>query len=93
MATVYHNHITKARSTADNLLDYHDADPGSIPVGDLFFFFMPPTSMKLRRHIGLGLSRRPCVRECAPAWVTLCIRSRTVRDRILKFDMWNMYER
>ena len=22
--------------------------------------------------------------------VTLCIRSRTVRDRILKFDIWNM---
>ena len=23
------------------------------------------------------------------AWVTLCIRSRMVRDRILKFGMWN----
>ena len=46
---------------------------------------MPPTSKKLRRHIGLGLSVR--------AWVTLYMRSRTVRDRILKFDMWNKYEK
>ena len=51
--------------------------------------FMPPTSKKLRRHIGLGLSVRPYVRQCVRPWVTLCIRSRTVRDRILKFDMWN----
>ena len=26
---------------------------------------------------------------CVHPWVTLCIQSRMVRDRILKFDMWN----
>ena len=26
---------------------------------------------------------------CVHLWVTLCIQSRMVRDRILKFDMWN----
>ena len=50
------------------------------------FIFMPPTSKKLRGHIGLGLS--------VHAWcVTLCIRSRAVRNRILKFDMGNKYEK
>ena len=34
-----------------------------------------------RNHIGLGLSMR--------AWVTLCIRSRTVRDRICGISMKN----
>ena len=29
------------------------------------------------------------VSSCIRASVTLCIRSRMVRDRILKFDMWN----
>ena len=29
------------------------------------------------------------LRACVCPSVTLCIRSRTVRDRILKFDMWN----
>ena len=49
---------------------------------------VPPTSKKLRRHIGLGLSVRAHVRP----WVTFCLRSGTVRDRILKFDMRNKYE-
>ena len=26
-------------------------------------------------------------------WITLCIWSRTVRDRILKFDIWNKFEK
>ena len=43
--------------------------------------FMPPTSKKLRRHIGLGLSVR-----------YVCTRSRTVRERILNFGMWDEYE-
>ena len=47
---------------------------------------MPPTSKKLRVHIGLGLSVCPwCLR--------LCIQSITVRNRILKFDILNMYEK
>ena len=33
------------------------------------------------------------VRPCVRVGVTLCIGSRTVRDRILKFDMWNKYEK
>ena len=49
---------------------------------------MPPTSKKLRGHIGLG----PSV-ACGPWVFTLCIRARMVRDRILKFDIWNMYEK
>ena len=45
---------------------------------------MPPTWKKLRGHIGLGLSVLACVVG------KLCIRSRTVRDRILKFVMCNI---
>ena len=48
-------------------------------------FILPPTSKKLRRHIGLGLSVRPSIRYA-------CTRSRTVRDRILKFGMCDEYE-
>ena len=40
---------------------------------------MPPASKKLKGHIGLGLSVRPCIIVS----VTLCKRSRTVRDRFL----------
>ena len=43
---------------------------------------MPPTLKTLKGNIGLRLSMRVSVR--------LCKRSRTVRDRILKFDMWNV---
>ena len=46
---------------------------------------MPPTSKKLRRHIGLGLFVRPSVRYT-------CTRSRTARASILKFGMWVEYE-
>ena len=42
---------------------------------------MLQTSKKLRGHIGLGLSVRVSV--------TLCIRSKTVKDRILKFNVRN----
>ena len=62
---------------------------------------MPPTSKKLMGHIGLGLCVHACVCPsvmlCMPAGVcpsvTLCIWSRTDRDRILKFEMWNKYEK
>ena len=50
---------------------------------------MPPTSKKLRRHIGLGLSICPSV---CPSVRYTCTRSRTARDRILKFGMWVEYE-
>ena len=50
---------------------------------------IPPTSKKLRRHIGLGLSVCLSVR---PSVSYACIRSNTVRDRILKFGMWDEYE-
>ena len=43
----------------------------------------------LRRHIGLGLFIRPSV--CASVRYAFT-RSRTVRDRVLKFDMWDEYE-
>ena len=46
---------------------------------------MPPTSMKLRKHINLGLSICPSIRYT-------CTRSRTVRDRTLKFGMWVEYD-
>ena len=51
---------------------------------------MPPTSKKLRGNIGLGLSVDLSVCMCVSY---ACIPSRTVRDRILKFDMWNKYEK
>ena len=51
--------------------------------------FMPPTSKKLRRHIGLGLSVRLSVH---PSVCYTCTRSRTVRDRILKLGMQDEYE-
>ena len=38
-------------------------------------------TLKIRGHIGLGLSVRYA-----------CTRSRTVRDRILKFCVWDEYE-
>ena len=46
--------------------------------------FMPPTSKKLR---GEGAYWFGPVHACVRALVTLCMRSRTVRDRISKFDM------
>ena len=38
---------------------------------------MPPTSKKLREHIGFGLSVRACVRS-----------SKTVHARVLKLHVW-----
>ena len=38
-------------------------------------------------------SVRPCVHACVRPCITLCMLSRTIRDRILKFDMWNKYEK
>ena len=51
---------------------------------------MPPASKKLSRHIGLDLSVRPSI---CPSDRYACTRSRTVRDRILKFGMWDEYEK
>ena len=48
-----------------------------------FFNFYAPNFEEVEEAYWFG----PCVH----AWVTLCIRSRTVRDRILKFDMCNKY--
>ena len=42
---------------------------------------MPPTSKKLREHIGFGLSVRACVSECVRA-------SKAVHARVLKFHIW-----
>ena len=42
---------------------------------------MPPTSKKLREHIGFGLCVRACVRPCLRS-------SKTVHARILKFHIW-----
>ena len=55
-----------------------------MPVYHASIIFMPKTSKKFGRHIGLGLSVRPSVR---PSVCYTCTRSRTVRDRILKFGM------
>ena len=65
--------------------------PVSMPV------FMPPTSKKLRGHIGLGLSVRLSV--CLS--VRLSVRntfwklrnSRTPYARILKFYIWHIHEK
>ena len=54
-------------------------------IGAMTLIFMPPTSKKMRRHIGLGLSDRPSVHYA-------CTWSKTVRDRTLKFGMWDEYE-
>ena len=49
---------------------------------------MPPTSKKLRGHVGLGLSVQSSgVQSVCDAGVTLSTRSGTVRARILKFGM------
>ena len=65
-------------------------------VGFSEIIFMPPTSEKLRGHIGLGLSVRPSVRPS----VRLSVRntwqlrnSRTAYARILKFYMWHVHEK
>ena len=52
-------------------------------------FFMPQTSKKLRGHIGLGL----CVHLCVCLSILFCIWSRKIRDRILKFDIWDVLEK
>ena len=51
------------------------------------FFFMPPTSEKLRGHIGLGLS----VRLSITLWQLR--NSRTPYARILKLYMWHVHEK
>ena len=50
---------------------------------------MHPTSKKLRGHIGLGMSVCACMRVS----ITLCIRSRLVRVRVLKFNMLNEHKK
>ena len=49
------------------------------------FVFMPPTSKKLRGHIGLGLSVRDTFWQLR--------NSRTPYARILKFYMWHVHEK
>ena len=44
---------------------------------DVLNFIMPPTSKKLREHIGFGLCVRPCI--CS---------TKTVHARVLKFHIW-----
>ena len=44
-------------------------------------FIMPPTSKKLREHIGFGLSVRPSVHASIRS-------SKTVHARVLKFHLW-----
>ena len=55
------------------------------------FFFMPPTSEKLRGHIGLGLSIRLSVRLSVTRWQLR--NSRTAYARILKLYMWHVHEK
>ena len=57
--------------------------------------FMPPTSGKLRGHIGLGLSVRQSACQSVRLSVTLWqLRySRTTYARILKLYIWNVHER
>ena len=62
---------------------------------------MPPTSEKLRGHIGLGLSVRPSV--CLSVYLSVCLsvrlsvtrwqleNSRTANARILKLYMWHVH--
>ena len=61
--------------------------------------FMPPTSEKLRGHIGLGLSVRPSVRLSIRPSVRLSVtcwqlrNSRTAYAGILKLYMWHVHEK
>ena len=69
--------------------------------------FMPPTSEKLRGHIGLGLSVRPFVRSSVCPSVRLSVgpsvrlsvarwqlrNSRTPSAGILKLYMWHVHEK
>ena len=66
---------------------------------DLFgpdMIFMPPTSEKLRGHIGLGLSVRPSVISptvCLSVTLWQLRNSRTPYARILKLHMWHVHEK
>ena len=61
------------------------------------FVFMPPTSKKLRGHIGLGLSVRlsvcPSVRLSVRNTFWKLRNSRTPYARILKFYVWHIHEK
>ena len=63
--------------------------------GHARLIFMPPTSKKLRAHIGLGLSVRqsicPSVRLSVSLWQLR--NSRTAYARILKLYMWHVHEK
>ena len=50
---------------------------------------MTQTSKKLRGHIGLGLS----VCDWVGLSVTLAYGQERLKDRILKFNMWNKHEK
>ena len=51
--------------------------------------FMPPTSKTLRGHIGGACPWS----VCAGVRPLRLHRSRTVKDRILKFNIWNKHEK
>ena len=48
-------------------------------------YYYAPNFKEVEGHISLGLFMGLCM-------CYACIRSRTVRDRILKFDLWNNHE-
>ena len=59
------------------------------PINNAVKYFYAPNFKEVEEVYWLmGL---PSV--CVHPWVTRCIRSRTVRDRILKFEMWNKCEK
>ena len=59
----------------------------------LLLIFMPPTSEKLKRHIGVGLSVRPFVRLSVRNTFWQLRNSRTAYARVLKLYMWHVYEK
>ena len=56
------------------------------------FFLYAPNFEEVEEAYWFG-PVRPSMRACVRAWVTLCMQSKRVRSRILKFDMWNKYEK
>ena len=68
-------------------------------MAQLYHVVMPPTSKKLRGHIGLGLSVRPSVRLSVSPSVRLSVslwqlrNSRTSYARILKLYIWHVHEK
>ena len=53
----------------------------------IHMFHYVPNFEEVEGQIGLGLS------VPLSTGITLCIRSRIVRDRVLKFSIWNKHEK